>query len=155
MKTAEYFKLIEKETRKVYSVAEAARAKNLDPVAKVEIPLAKSLAEKVVGLISAVYPQMEGAGIAERILELEKENGKLDTMVAFKIAEEVAKQKFCKFSSLLEAIDAGIRVGFAYSTLGVVSSPIEGFTKLELKKTEEEIIFLAERIPIQIDGEPT
>lgn len=226
MKTAEYLKLIEKETRKVYDVAEAARAKNLDPATKVEIPLAKSLAEKVVGLISAVYPQMEKSGIVECILNLEKEHGKLDPMVAFKIAEDVAKQKFCKFSSLLEAIEAGIRVGFAYATLGVVSSPIEGFTKLELKKakdgkdyfcayfsgpirsagttasclalmlidylremfgyatydpteeeikryvvenhdyhervtnlqympTDEEISFLAERIPIQIDGEPT
>ena len=226
MKTQEYFKLIEKKTREVYEMAEEARAKNLDPVAKVEIPLAKSLAEKVIGLISAIYPQMGVAGIAERILELEKEYGKLDTMVSFKIAEEVAKQKFCKFSSLLEAIEAGIRVGFAYMTLGVVSSPIEGFTKLELKKTkggkeyfaayfsgpirssgttascmvlmlidylremfgyatydptpeevkrcvvenhdyhervtnlqymptDEEITFLAERLPLQIDGEPT
>jgi DNA polymerase II large subunit len=56
--------------------------------------------------------------------------------VAFKTAEEVAKQKFCKFSSLLEAIDAGIRIGFAYVTLGVVSSPIEGFTGLKLGKTK-------------------
>mgnify|MGYP001593013109 CR=1 FL=1 len=125
MKTQDYFKLIERETKKVYAVAEEARKKNLDPVAKVEIPLAKSLAEKVVGLISALYPQMEGSGIVPRILELEKEHGKLDTFVAFKIAEEVAKQKFCKFASLLEAIEAGVRIGFAYITLGVVSSPVE------------------------------
>jgi len=226
MNTQDYFKMIEKKTKEVYAVAEEARKKNLDPVSKVEIPLAKSLAEKVVGLISAVYPQMENSGITERMLELEKEYGKLDQMVAFKIAEEVAKQKFCKFASLLEAIEAGIRVGFAYMTLGVVSSPIEGFTKLEIRKTkdgkdyfaayfsgpirsagttascmalmlidylremfgyatydpiqdevkryvienhdyheritnlqymptDEEIIFLAERLPIQIDGEPT
>ncbi|MEK6847708.1 MAG: DNA polymerase II large subunit, partial [Nanoarchaeota archaeon] len=137
MKTQDYFKLIEKKTKEVYAIAEEARKKGLDPVSKVEIPLAKSLAEKVVGLISVVYPQMENAGIVERILELEKENGKLDPMVSFKIAEEVAKQKFCKFPSLLEAIEAGIRIGFAYTTLGVVSSPIEGFTKLELKKTRD------------------
>lgn len=137
MKTQEYFKLIEANTKKVYAIAEQARTKGLDPIGKVEIPLAKSLAEKVVGLISAIYPQMEGSGIANRILELEKENGKLDPMVSFKIAEEVAKQKFCKFASLLEAIEAGIRIGFAYTTLGVVSSPIEGFTKLELKKTKD------------------
>jgi len=226
MKTSEYFKLIERETMRVYKIAEMARAKGFDPVPKVEIPLAKSLAEKVVGLISTVYPQMAGSKIATRILELEKEYGKLDPLVAFKIAEEVAKQKFCKFASLLEAIEAGIRIGFAYMTLGVVSSPIEGFTKLEIRKTregkdyfaaffsgpirsagttasclalflidylrelfgysvydpqpdevkryvienhdyheritnlqylptDEEIIFLAERLPIQIEGEPT
>ena len=75
--------------------------------------------------------------IDKRILELEKEYGKLDVNVVFHIAEEVAKQKFCKFSSLVESIDAGIRIGFAYETLAVVSSPIEGFTGLELGKTKE------------------
>lgn len=137
MNTQQYFKLIENETKKVYEVAEEARSKGLDPVSKVEIPLARSLAEKVVGLISTIYPQMIGSGIIERILELEKEHGKLDPMVSFKIAEEVAKQKFCRFPSLLEAIEAGVRVGFAYITLGVVSSPIEGFTGLELGKTRD------------------
>jgi len=144
MNTEQYLKIIENETRKVYKVAEEARSKGFDPVSKVEIPLARSLAEKVVGLISTVYPQMENSGIVERILELEKENGKLDPLVSFKIAEEVAKQKFCKFSSLLEAIEAGIRIGFAYTTLGVVSSPLEGFTGLGLGKTKEgEDYFIA------------
>ncbi len=100
--------------------------------------MARSLAEKVVGLISTVYPQIKDSGIVERILELEKEHGKLEPMVSFKIAEEVAKQKFCKFPSLIRAIEAGIRIGFAYMTLGVVSSPIEGFTGLELGKTKDE-----------------
>jgi len=135
--TKQYFENLEREVKKVYKIAEEARAKNLDPVTKVEIPLAMTMAEKVVGLISTIYPQMEGSGIAKRILELEKEYGKIDPAIAFKISEEVAKQKFCKFSSLLEAITAGIRIGFAYITLGVVSSPIEGFTELKLKKTTE------------------
>jgi len=136
-KTNLYFKRIEDEVRKSYAIAEEAKKTGLDPVDKVEIPLAMSMAEKVVGLISTIYPQMEGSGIAERILDLEKDYGKLDSTVVFKIAEEVAKQKFCKFSSLLEAIDAGIRIGFAYTTLGVVSSPIEGFTQLKLGKTRD------------------
>ena len=226
MGTKEYFENFEREMKKVYAVAEIARAKGLDPVNYVEVSLAVSMAEKVVKLIATVYPQMDDSNIIERILELEKEYGKLDVAVSFKIAEEIAKQKFCKFSSLLEAITAGIRIGFAYITLGVVSSPIEGFTRLELKKTrdgkeyfaayfsgpirsagttascivlmlidylremfgyakydpteeeikryvtenidyheritnlqymptEEEIIFLAKNLPIQIDGEPT
>jgi len=95
------------------------------------------MAAKVVGLISTIYPQMTNSGIDKRISELEKQYGKLNIAVVFKIAEEVAKQKFCKFSSLLEAIDAGIRIGFAYITLGVVSSPIEGYTGLKLGKTRE------------------
>ncbi len=226
MNLQQYFKEIDKKTMDLYSIAEEARSKGFDPKPFVETPLAKSLAEKVVGLISAVYPQVDNPKIVERILELEKDYGKLDPMVAFKIAEEVAKQKYCKFSTLIEAIEAGARVGFSYITLGVVSSPIEGFTRLETGKTKdgkeyfkayysgpiraagttascmslilidylrelfgfakydqteeevqryvtemydyhdritnlqyiatpEEILFLARRIPIQIDGEPT
>ena len=137
MNTLEYFKDFEKNIRIAYAVAEEARKKGFDPADKVEIPLAMSMAEKVTGLIATIYPQMNGSGIAERILELEKEYGKLDTAVVFKIAEEVAKQKFCKFDSMLQAMDAGIRIGFAYTTLGVVSSPIEGFTELKIGKTRQ------------------
>jgi len=137
METEKYFKDLERDVRKVYEVVGEAKAKGFDPVDKVEVPLALSMAEKVVGLISIKYPQVIDSGIAKRILELEKEYGKLDPTVAFKIAEEVAKQKFCKFATLLEGIDAGIRVGFAYATIGVVSPPLEGFTELKLGKTRE------------------
>jgi DNA polymerase II large subunit len=137
METEIYFKNLKKQVERVYEVIGKARAKGLDPVEKVEIPLAMNMAEKVVGIISTIYPQMEGTGISKRILELEKEYGKLDTTVSFKIAEEVAKQKFCKFDSVLEAMEAGIRIGFGYQTIGVVSSPIEGFTGLKIRKTRE------------------
>src|SRR3989344_7552407 len=120
MNTDEYFTHIEKEVDKCFKIAGEARAKGLDPEMKVEVPIATSLAEKSVGLISTIYPQL-GKNVVERILELENEFGPLTMSVSLKIAEEVAREKYCKFSSLLEAIDAGIRVGFAYTTLGVVS----------------------------------
>ncbi len=135
MNTQIYFENLRKEVDKVYEIAGEARAKGLDAVDEVEIPLAMSMAEKVVGLISTLYPQMKDSGISKRILELEKEYGKLDSTIVFKIAEEVARQKFCSFDNLIEAMEAGIRVGFAYTTLAVVSSPIEGFTGLKVRKT--------------------
>ena len=137
MNTQQYLKHIEKETQKVYAIAEEARNKGLDPVDKVEVPLARSLAEKVVGLISTIYPQMIDAGIMERIIELEKKFGKLDPAICLQIAEEIAKQKFCKFPSLKESIEAGARIGIAYITLGVVSSPIEGLTEIKIVKTAD------------------
>ncbi len=130
-----YFENLKKDVDVIYDLASEARAKKIDPKDEVEIPLAMSLAEKVEGLVSTVYPQLLNSGVSTRILELEKEYGKLDVAVSFKIAEEVAKQKFCKFDDLVQAIEAGIRVGFAYNTLSVVSSPIEGFTKLKIGKT--------------------
>ena len=137
MNTQQYFRNLEKEVRKVYKFAEEARAKGLDPVDKVEVPLAMNMAEKVVNLIGTIYPQLIGSGVVNKILELEEEYGKQDVTVVFKIAEEVAKQKFCTFPNLIDAIDAGIRVGFAYTTLGVVSSPIEGYTGLKIRKTRD------------------
>ena len=137
MKTEMHFKNLRKEVDKIYNLSQEARARGFDPVNEVEIPLAMSMAEKVVSLISTIYPQMKGSEIANRILELEKKYGKLDPTVVFKIAEEVARQNFCKFESVLKAIDAGIRIGFAYITLGVVSSPIEGYTGIKTRKTRD------------------
>ncbi len=137
METEKYFKDLKKNVDKVYLMANKARAKGLDPKTEVEIPLAMSMAEKVVSLISTIYPQMQESGIAKRILDLEKEFGKLDSSIVFKIADEVAHQKFCKFENTLQGIDAGIRIGFAYITLGVVSSPIEGYTGIKTRLTRD------------------
>jgi len=137
MNSETYFLNIQKEIEKNYEAASVARSKGLDPSEIVEVPLARNLAEKSVGLISTIYPQVQNKEIINRILELENEYGRLDVAVCLKIAEEIAREKFCKFNNKLEAIEAGIRVGFAYTTLGVVSSPIEGFTFLKLRKTKD------------------
>ncbi|MCH7567838.1 MAG: DNA polymerase II large subunit [Nanoarchaeota archaeon] len=137
MNINQYFKHIQEKIDESYRVAESARSKGLDPLSYVEVPQAKSFAERVVGLISVVYPQITNTKIVKRIIELEKEFSSLDPAIALTIAEEVSKEKFCKFKDHHEAIEAGIRIGLAYMTLGVVSSPIEGFVQLKLNKTSE------------------
>jgi len=132
-----YFKEIENKTRIAYSVAEQARKKGLDPKSVVEIKIAMNLAQRAIGLIASKYPQIQSEKIESRIKELEKEHGFLDHVVCIKIAEEVANEKYCKFTSKEEAIDAGFRLAFAYYTLGVVAAPLEGYTHFELKKTRE------------------
>ncbi|MCK4589235.1 MAG: DNA polymerase II large subunit [Nanoarchaeota archaeon] len=132
-----YFEGIEKETLRVHEVAEKARKINLDPEDKVDIPLAKNMAERVEGLISSVAPKLRGSGMTQRIRELEEEFGLLDWRVGLKIAEEVAKEKFCQFENKVEAMEVGIRVGFAYLTLGIVSAPLEGFVGLKIKKRQD------------------
>jgi len=136
-KTKKYFEEFDKEVKKVYEMAGEAKKKGLDPVDKVEVPLAMTMAQKCVELIATLYPQMSGCGIDERMIEFEEMYGKLDPTVVFKIAEEVAKQKFCEFENILQAIDAGIRLGFAYQTIGVVASPIEGYTEFKVEKTRD------------------
>ncbi len=132
-----YFKEIGEKVREEYSVAGNAKSKGLDPVSKVEIPLAMTMAEKSVGLVTTIYPELPIGEITKRMLALEEEFGQLDTTVSFVIAKEIAEEKFHKFENQLEAIDAGIRVGFAYLTLGVVASPIEGYTGLDIGKTRD------------------
>lgn len=128
-----YFEGLDREVKQAYSIANQAKSKGYDPDNEVRIPLARNMAERIIGLISAVAPQVVGSGIVERIPELEKEYGKLDWRVAFKIAEETAGEKFCKFKNKKEAMEVALRVGLAYLTVGVVASPLEGFTRLELK----------------------
>ncbi|MAG47958.1 DNA polymerase II large subunit [archaeon] len=133
----EYFDEIEKNVKKVYDLVEKVRKKGLDPVDEIEIPLARNMAERVVGLISAVAPQIKDSNLVPRIQELEGKYGKLDWRVALTVAEEVAKQELCKFENKEEAMEVGIRVGIAYVTNGVVSSPLEGFTHLQIKQRKD------------------
>jgi DNA polymerase II large subunit len=132
-----YFEEIDHKIELAYKVATEARKKGYDPLSKVEIPVAKDMAERVEGIISTVAPQIIGKGIPKRIRDLEKEYGILDWRVSLIISEEVAKEKFCKFKEKMEAIEVGIRVGFAYHTLGTVASPLEGFTGIKLRKRED------------------
>lgn len=132
-----YFDTLQEDVKKAFDLAAKAREKGYDPSTKVEVKLAKNLAERVVGLISIIAPQVVGTKIVDRIVELEKQYGNQDWRVAMVIAHEVAQQKFCSFKNDLEAIEVGIRIGFAYVTVGVVSSPIEGFTHLEIKNRRD------------------
>src|SRR3989338_8434460 len=132
-----YFDEIEKKTMVAYKLASVARKKGYDPEDKVNIPVTRNMAERVEGLISVVIPQIIGSGVSKRIKELEEKYGFLDWRVSLVIAEEIAKQKFCKFRDEKEAIITGIRVGFTYHTLGTVASPIEGLTDIKLRKNKE------------------
>ncbi len=132
-----YFENLDEEVKKAYSIANKARLKGYDPDKRVEIILAKNMAERVEGLISVVAPQIVKRGIPERIIELEKQYGSQDWRVAFIVALEVAQKKFCDFEDEREAMEVGLRIGLAYLTNGVVASPLEGFTRLVLKKRRD------------------
>ena len=133
----QYFEEDEKEVNYVHKLATEARKKGYDPESRVDIPLAKGVAQRVEGLISAVSPKIMKSGVAERIVHLEKKYGSLDWRVALKISEEVAQEKFYKFESKQKAMETAVRVGLAYITLGVISAPLEGFIELRIKKRKD------------------
>jgi DNA polymerase II large subunit len=133
MNPQEYRTYLHEETKRAYALANKARKHGFDPATEVEIQIAQNMAERVVGLVSVMAPQIIGSGITERIIELEKQYGSLDWRVSLQISLEVAQQKFCAFKDEKEAMEIGVRIGFAYATVGVVSSPLEGFVNIELK----------------------
>ncbi len=149
-----YFEQIQKQVKEIYEIAGKARKKGFDPVDYVEIPQAMNMAERVEGLISVVAPQIKDSGVVPRIQELERKYGAQDWRVALKIALEVAQEKFCKFKDKKEAMEVGIRVGFAYVTVGVVASPLEGFVELRLQKRQDGKKYFALRYsgPIRSAG---
>ncbi|MBN2111726.1 DNA polymerase II large subunit [Candidatus Woesearchaeota archaeon] len=132
-----YFQQINDNTVQLYEIAKAARKKGLDPEGDVDILLAKNMAERVEGLISSVAPQLKGSMLTKRIHELEQKYGNLAWEVALIVAEEVANEKFCNFKNKVEAMEVGIRTGFAYHTLGIVAAPLEGFIELKLKRRRD------------------
>ena len=133
----EYFEEINKNVKTLYEIAEKARKQGFDPADHVEIPLARNMAERVEGLVSVIAPQIKNSGVVKRIQELEEKYGAQDWRVALQIALEVAQEKFCKFKDKKEAMEVGIRVGFAYVTVGVVASPLEGFVELRINKRRD------------------
>ncbi len=139
----EYFDEIDSKIKKAYTVAGNAREKGYDPSENVEIQLARNLGERVEGLVSVVMPQVKGSGIVDRLIELEKKFGLLDWRVGLTIGLEVAQEKFCKFDKKLDAMETGVRVGLAYVTLGVLSSPLEGFVRLKIRKRSDGKDYLA------------
>lgn len=138
-----YFKNIEKQLNLAYNTAEKARKKGYDPEENVDIPVARNMAERVEGLISTVAPQIVNSGMIKRIKELEKKYGVLDWRVALTIAGEVAKEKFCRFENKKQALDIGIRVGFAYMTLGIQAAPLEGFIESVIRKRKDGKEYIA------------
>ncbi|GAF73233.1 unnamed protein product, partial [marine sediment metagenome] len=76
--TRTYFDMLDKDITRAYSLAEKARALGKDPENKVDIPVAKDLAERVQGLVSIICPQLAKSGLAEGIRELEKQYEKND-----------------------------------------------------------------------------
>ena len=142
-KIRNYFNSIDSELKKAYGHAGRARLLGYDPEKIVDIHLAKNMAQRVEGLIGSLIPQIKGSGVSERIQELEEKYGASAWEVALILSEEVANEKFCTFKDKKEAIEAGIRVGFAYQTMGIVSAPLEGFLEIKIKKRKDGNDYLA------------
>jgi len=115
------------ELERIYRIAETARKKGLDPEPKVEIPIAKNMAERVEKLMGL-------PGLAECIMQLEGE-GLSREIICFKVADEILEGRFGEFSKE-GAIDKAVRTAVAIMTEGVVAAPIEGIAKVKIDRDD-------------------
>ncbi len=124
-KMHKYFERIKEDVNVIYDVANKARAIGIDPEPQVESPQAMDMAGRVEKLVGP-------HGVAARIRELQEQGLNQDD-ITFKIADEVIEEKFCKLS-FADKADLAIRVALAIKTEGVVSAPLEGIGKIEIRK---------------------
>ncbi|MFX1277679.1 MAG: DNA polymerase II large subunit, partial [Promethearchaeota archaeon] len=121
-----YFEIIQEEVNNCYNIAERARQKGLDPELYVESPQAKDLAGRVEKLVG---PE----GVAKVIRKL-KDIGKSDDEIAFQVVSDILDQKISNIESLNDRVERAIRVGLAIKTMGVVSAPLEGISKIKIRE---------------------
>ena len=138
-----YFNELKTKTLELHKIANDARKIGVDPQNHCDIPIAASVAERVEAIMGSISPNLIGSGIVKRIGELENKYGFGDWRIALILAEEISKEKFAKFESQIDAINIGIRTGFAYITQGVVSAPLEGLINIKFKKRRDGKNYLA------------
>ncbi len=130
-----YFSQIQNNVDKCYEIADIARQKGLDPELFVESPQAKDLAGRVEKLVG---PE----GVAEVIRGL-KDKGKTDDEIVFQVVSDILEQKLGKITSLDARVDRAIRVGLAIKTMGVVSAPLEGISKILIREDRQHNKYLS------------
>ena len=124
-----YFEIIQNQVNQCYDIAERARKKGLDPELEVESPQARDLAGRVEKLVG---PE----GVAEIIREAKKQ-GKSDDEIAFQVVSDILDRKIGNIDSIELRVERAIRVGLAIKTMGVVSAPLEGISKILIKQDQQ------------------
>ncbi|MFX1487922.1 MAG: DNA polymerase II large subunit [Promethearchaeota archaeon] len=131
----DYFISIQDQVDQCYAIAEEARSKGFDPEMFVESPQAKDLAGRVEKLVGP-------NGIADLIRNL-KDAGLNDDQIVFKVVEDILDERIGNIESLEERVERAIRAGLAIKTMGVVSAPLEGISKILVRKDQSGKSYLS------------
>ena len=133
--TAAYFSKLQENVDECYEIAEKARQKGLDPEVFVESPQAKDLAGRVEKLVGP-------KGVADVIRKL-KSQGKSEDEIVFKVVSEILSKNIGNIDSIEERVERSIRVGLAIKTMGVVSAPLEGISKILIREDQHRNKYLS------------
>ncbi|MFX1238458.1 MAG: hypothetical protein ACFE8P_12160 [Promethearchaeota archaeon] len=124
----QYFNKLQNGVNECYELASRAREKGLDPELYVESPQAKDLAGRVEKLVGP-------DGVAEVIRKYKKE-GKNEDEIVFQVVSDILDKKIGNIESLDDRVERAIRVGLAIKTMGVVSAPLEGISKIKVREDQ-------------------
>jgi DNA polymerase II large subunit len=123
----EYFRALDAEVSRAYSVAERARGLGLDPELSVEIPRAEDMASRVEKLLA----HLRLDGIAQEIRALARSLPREE--VALAMARRLAQDPR-RGGSLEARLDAALRVGLAILTEGILVAPLEGLAEVHVRE---------------------
>jgi len=126
-KYEKYYSYITNYVSRAIETASIARSRGLDPSPFVETKIVFDLASRVEELIGL-------KGISKRLRSLLKYNKK--EAAALNLAIDVASGLFGPLSRE-EALDKGIRAGLAVVTDGVTVAPLQGISKVAIKKNKD------------------
>ena len=130
-----YFRAIESEVDRAYSVAEKARRVGYDPEVVPEIPRAQDMAMRVEKLLAHLGIEGISSEIRALAATLPREE------VALTIARRLAKDP-ARGDSTAARVDAALRVGLAILTEGILVAPLEGLAEVHVKEGRDHAPYI-------------
>ena len=130
-----YFRAIESEVDRAYSVAEKARRVGYDPEVVPEIPRAQDMAMRVEKLLS--HLGIEGISTEIRALAATLPREEVALTIARRIAQDPARG-----DSTAARVDAALRVGLAILTEGILVAPLEGLAEVHVKEGRDRAPYI-------------
>jgi len=127
-----YIREIQRRFSEIYSVAESARSKGIDPLPRPESAVTSDVAERVEKSVGPL-------GVASRIRELTETMPREE--VAFKVAEEIVLGKFGIGGE--EAGENAVRTALSILDEGRTVAPIQGISGIKVKTNPDRSKYLA------------
>ncbi|MEF8775632.1 MAG: DNA polymerase II large subunit [Haloarculaceae archaeon] len=128
-----YFERLEAELETAVDVAGRAREAGGDPVADVEIPVARDMADRVENILGI-------DGVAERVRELDGQMSREEA--ALELVEDFVEGTVGDYDSRAGKVEGAVRTAVALLTEGVVAAPIEGIDRVELLTDDDGSEFI-------------
>jgi len=130
-----YFRTIESEVDRAYSVAERARRVGYDPEIVPEIPRAQDMAMRVEKLLAHLGIEGISREIRALAATLPREE------VALTIARRLAQDR-TRGESIAARVDAALRVGLAILTEGILVAPLEGLAEVHVMEGRDHLPYI-------------